>query len=82
MAIIGSGVERGGKDLSIKPPVAADGCELQLLWPLMFSMFSILGIVQSTIRDLDKWLILRIPGSVDIGPTDAREQTAGNLTIE
>ena len=82
MAIIGSGVERGGKDLSIKPPVAADGCKLQMLCPLMSSIFSSSTYCTICIRDLDTLLILHIQVSVDIGPTDAREQKAGYLTIE
>ena len=75
MAIIGSGIERGGKDLSIKPPVAADGCKLQMLCPLMFSIFSSCTYVASTYVTSTDRRVLRISVSLDIGPTDARVQT-------
>ena len=75
-SIDASGPTPGGKYLSIKPPVAANGCELQLLCPLLVLDFLEFTYVPSRYVTSTHWRILPLRGSVGIGPLEAGGQTS------
>ena len=75
-SIDASGPTPGGKYLSIKPPVAANGYELQLLCPLLALDSLEFTYVSSTYVTSTNERIFPLRGSVGIGPLEAGGQTS------